>query len=141
MLERPPEGTKQFEITPLSWDYGLRVSGELDLMSARELASALAELDREEEIVLDLGELTFIDSMGMYALLSYARTFDRSRPLVVANPPPAVLRLFELASVKDVPTIRIRIDEDGGPPVSLAEHLLDLTRRPSPPTLDPDSAT
>jgi hypothetical protein len=43
--------------------------------------------------------------------------------------------------VKDVPTIRIRIDEEGRPPVTLAEHLLDLARRPSSPALDPDAGT
>jgi anti-anti-sigma factor len=130
-----------FEIAHPSWDYGLAVAGELDLMTSRELAAALRDLDREEEIVLDLAEVTFIDSMGMHALLSYARSFDSTRPLVIANPPPAVLRLLELASVKDMPGIRIRTGDAGEAPVSLAEHLHELAQEASPSTLEPDPAS
>ena len=140
MDDLPGDDRKPFEIGPLSWDYGLRVAGELDLLTSRQLAAALDALDREEEIVLDLQEVTFIDSTGMYVLLTFARSFEPSRPLVVANPPPAVLRLLELASVSRLPTIRIRIDETVGEPVSLAEQLLERAQRTSPAALEPDAA-
>src|SRR5262249_26224212 len=50
----------------------LVLSGELDLASASALADAVARLCSEgaREIVLDIGELEFIDSTGLRAILS-----------------------------------------------------------------------
>jgi anti-anti-sigma factor len=132
------EGEPSFEIGPLSWDYGLRISGELDLLTAPKVATALLDLDRDEDIVLDLSELVFVDSVGMHVLLTFARSFDRARPLVIANPSPVVLRLLELACVKDLPTVSIRTDEPGDTSAAVAESLHDLARRAASSALEPE---
>ena len=50
----------------------LRLRGELDMAAAPTLADALHPLqhgDAPQEIVVDLRELTFLDSMGLSALM------------------------------------------------------------------------
>ena len=55
--------------------YVIRVQGELDLGGCTDLDLALkrAEESRAERIVVDLEELTFIDSSGMGALVEASR--------------------------------------------------------------------
>jgi anti-anti-sigma factor len=50
----------------------LRLSGELDLASASALTDAVTEAcgANAKEVVLDIGELEFIDSTGLRAILS-----------------------------------------------------------------------
>jgi len=52
-------------------DYTVALSGELDLASAGQLDTAIAELcaDGAKEIVLDLGGLEFMDSTGLRSVL------------------------------------------------------------------------
>jgi anti-sigma B factor antagonist len=56
-------------------DYVVRIQGELDLATCLELEHALvqAEAARPPRISLDLAQLTFIDSAGLYVLLSARR--------------------------------------------------------------------
>ena len=65
------------EIDTLHGDdaYVIRVQGELDLASCPKLDCALmdAEQSRASRIVVDLEELTFIDSSGLRALLTASR--------------------------------------------------------------------
>ena len=65
------------EIDTLHGDdaYVIRVQGELDLASCPEFDCALmnAEKSRASRIVVDLEELTFIDSSGLRALLTASR--------------------------------------------------------------------
>ncbi len=55
--------------------YVIRVQGELDLAGCLDLNSALmcAEHSRASRIILDLEEMTFIDSSGVEALLRASR--------------------------------------------------------------------
>jgi anti-anti-sigma factor len=50
----------------------LALSGELDMASAPTLQAKVAELcaDRPQAIVIDLSELTFLDSTGLRTILS-----------------------------------------------------------------------
>jgi anti-anti-sigma factor len=107
---RPPV----FEITLLSWEYGLRLAGELDALTSPALAEALRELDRDEPIVLDVEELTFIDSTGLHALVSFSQSFSADKPLVLSNPSEAVRRMFELVRLNDLPGIQVRLDDASG---------------------------
>ena len=83
----------------------LVLGGELD-MDARFLAEqALDQLLAEpvEQLVVDLGEVTFVDSTGMGLVLE---VHDRSRSegfkLRLLRGPDEVQRVFELAGVADV---------------------------------------
>jgi anti-sigma B factor antagonist len=80
----------------------LMLSGELDMSSATSLELELqtAEARRPPMIVLDLAQLRFMGVSGLRAILDAARRARREgRQLVVTNPVPHILRLFELTAI------------------------------------------
>ena len=75
----------------------LRVAGELDLFTAPELNAALR--DARGDVVLDLRDVTFVDSTGLAVLVAHRRTCrTRGSVLRIECPTsPNVLRAFALA--------------------------------------------
>lgn len=101
-----------FEISPLDGG-GFRLSGELDLASARELKEVLfVDAARKNEVLLDLSELTFMDSSGLSAILDHARTRNGDGPVVLVDPTPPVARLLELMSIDQHPCIEVQRPAD-----------------------------
>ena len=82
------------------------VGGELDIETAPRLARTLRAavsptpsvvLDVSYLVVLDLNDLTFMDVLGLHAIIdSAARAQRLGRRLVVLCGPPAVQRVFAL---------------------------------------------
>lgn len=90
------------------------VSGELDLGTAREFR-ALVDADLERygcrDLVLDFGEVGFIDSSGLGAILGrYKNVSERGGQMAVCGVKPHVRRLLELSGVNRIiripPTVR-----------------------------------
>jgi anti-sigma B factor antagonist len=82
--------------------------GDLDLTSARALASQMHDLAGETvpQVILDLSEVTFIDSVGLGVVLKAAHRFSRQdKRLVIVCPPGPVLRLLEGSGVNDRLTV------------------------------------
>jgi anti-anti-sigma factor len=82
---------------------GLR--GELDLERAYSFDEELrrVEADRPACLVLDLRELTFVDSSGVARLLAAQRRARREgRRVVVVRGPAAVQRLFAISALDEV---------------------------------------
>jgi anti-sigma B factor antagonist len=82
----------------------LALSGELDAANATEAHKRLLGLALRPggELVLDLSELTFMDSTGIRPILQadeHARRHGAS--LVVARPPAQVLRVLELVGLDE----------------------------------------
>lgn len=78
--------------------------GELDLASVPDVERRLRELRESgfDRVVLDLRELTFIDSTGLRLVLregAAARTDGREFVLIAG--PPSVQRIFEVAGMDD----------------------------------------
>jgi anti-sigma B factor antagonist len=75
--------------------------GELDLSGVESARHALARAQEMDGLlVLDLSELTFIDSTGLEVILRAARRAEETgRRLVVARPTPYIKRLFELTAI------------------------------------------
>ena len=73
-----------------------RLRGELDLAGARAFEPILmSAAEHDDSVVLDCGELTFIDSTGMGLILSALRALGRhGGSLAIACRNPTVLRLF-----------------------------------------------
>ena len=91
---------------------GLAVSGELDMASAedfREFAKTVIEPTRE--VVLNIADLTFVDTSGIRAILRLAETACPNG-VVLRWPPNNVLRALEILSVEKVPGIRIQRRSD-----------------------------
>ena len=89
---------EQFSLTQEVENGGVRIRlrGELDLAGAPLLAS---ELHRAmgQAIILDLGELSFIDVAGLRAVLSAERQAkDEHQALIVLDGSAPVRRLFQL---------------------------------------------
>jgi anti-sigma B factor antagonist len=89
---------------------GFRLVGELDLSSAPALTEAVGELevDNGDPVVLDLSELTFIDSSGIHAIFTQA--LAREGKLVLANPSPEIVRTLEILGIADHPQLQLRTD-------------------------------
>lgn len=75
------------------------VQGEIDISTAGELAARLREMMEAgfRRVVLDLREVTFIDSSGLRAVIQARAASDRAEVEFALVPgPKAVQRLFEL---------------------------------------------
>jgi anti-sigma B factor antagonist len=80
----------------------LMLSGELDMSTSTslELELSTVEARQPEMLVLDLSELRFMGVSGLRSILDAARRARREgRQLVVTNPVPHILRLFELTAI------------------------------------------
>ena len=78
--------------------------GELDLSSAPELEARVGEIvSQAREIVLDLRDLSFMDSSGIRAiLLSYELCARSECDLGLLSGRPNVQRLFEVSGLADL---------------------------------------
>jgi anti-anti-sigma factor len=91
-VERRSDGRRQI----------VALAGELDLSTVADLEARIEEAcsDGAGELVLDLEELSFMDSTGLSAILT---TQDRCEgqgcELLLTEAQPAVHRLFELTGV------------------------------------------
>jgi anti-anti-sigma factor len=97
---RPPSW-KVTEVADLRGDRTLVVHGELDIATAPELSRLLDGLRRRHHaVVLDLAEVTFIDSTGLSALMEARAESDRNGwEFSVSRPSAAVRRVVELAGL------------------------------------------
>ena len=87
----------EFEITPMPDGTGLKLVGELDVATTPALNKAISDLSpARTQVTLDLAELTFVDSCGIHAILSLAKSINGNGPLVLLNPTEAVSRVLEI---------------------------------------------
>jgi anti-anti-sigma factor len=108
--DRPPSagaGPQAFRVRPERADgvYRLTVSGELDLATRDTLIDELkrAEASEAKRILLDLCELTFIDSAGMAVLVTaHQRSAIIGRQLRVLVADGQVRELLELTGLVEV---------------------------------------
>lgn len=92
------------EVETQEHESGARIAlrGELDLFSAKALEEELDRLEptRPEVLVLDLRELSFIDSSGLRVVLAAdGRARDEGRKLVLVRAPEGVQRIFNIAGL------------------------------------------
>ena len=104
----------------------VRVTGELDLATAPILAQALSRAEeRAQRVVLDLRELTFMDSSGVHVILEASlRANAAGRATVLVRGPAGVDRVLALTRASD--SLQI-VDLDPIEPPVLA--LLKLAQR------------
>lgn len=80
-----------------------QVSGSLDAAHAERLQEAEYLASPEEDVILDVSEIDFLDSTGLGALVSIVRAFSNNeKRLILTSPPPIVLRTLELTGVSRV---------------------------------------
>lgn len=88
---------------PNAWRVSL--AGEIDYAASIGLAPELAEIVRkcDAELLLDLDEVTLIDSEGIKVLMAaYAAMRDKARCMRVVNCSKPALRVLHLVGVDDM---------------------------------------
>jgi anti-anti-sigma factor len=74
------------------------LAGELDMANADWfLEQTMGDLDGQLTAVLDLSALTFLDSLGIRAILRLAKV--RTEGVVLRNPQPNVRKVLNLAGI------------------------------------------
>jgi anti-anti-sigma factor len=106
-----------FRIDALESQSGLtiKLAGELDSATSMRLLEhfdrALEALDGRE-LVIDLDEISFIDSSGMRALILIERRAEEERIAVaIARPPSAVTELLQITGIADRVPLTPRTDD------------------------------
>jgi anti-sigma B factor antagonist len=82
----------------------LALEGELDVASASEATKRMLRLDlrRGGQLVLDLSELTFMDSTGIRLILKASQHAQvHGGELIVVRPPDNVMRVLELVGLDE----------------------------------------
>lgn len=103
-----PEKREMFEVMtsePQQHVVQLRLRGELDLMTAPVLQTALdtATANGYNRMVIDLSELRFIDSTGMHLLVqAHRRMTAKDAETQVVSPSPHVAKVFEVMGLDRV---------------------------------------
>jgi anti-sigma B factor antagonist len=83
----------------------IKLFGELDHAAAEHLTEAFERTadSGHHRLVLDLAEVTFVDSAGLRALIAIKRRAgERSMPLRIVSPPEHVRAVFRLSGVESL---------------------------------------
>jgi anti-sigma B factor antagonist len=82
----------------------IALAGELDLATVDMVRDKLAEVedDGTSRVVIDLRKLTFIDSTGIWLLLSAAKEDEEGRLSFIPSESVAVQRVFAVTGVADL---------------------------------------
>jgi anti-sigma B factor antagonist len=86
----------------------VEVVGEVDMTTAPELSQAIERTpDGTDLVVIDLSEVSFLDSTGLNALVQGRRTLaERDVALTVVVPPEgAIRRVFEITRLTEPLTV------------------------------------
>lgn len=88
-------------VVTVSFDAG----SKLNIVAVPDVKKEFAKIAKEasSKVVLDLSNLTYIDSSGVGALLSLLRTCrERGCQLVLTKPQPSVMELFNLLQLESI---------------------------------------
>ncbi|MET0419001.1 MAG: STAS domain-containing protein [Actinoplanes sp.] len=79
--------------------------GEVDILTVDQVRVVLGEAlaTKPQEIIVDLAELTFVDSTGLGALIfGFQRARDAGIRFRLANPTPGVRQILVLSGILEV---------------------------------------
>jgi anti-anti-sigma factor len=80
--------------------------GEFDLAEADAFLECVSSnVDGQREVVLDCSDLTFSDSSGIRAIVTFASQTQGS--VVIRRPVPAVRKVLEIAGVDEATGVRV----------------------------------
>lgn len=90
-----------------------RVSGELDTFAAQGFRERFTLLGRQDRVVVDLQDISFVDSAGLHALFSVGRAAKDAGACVVFVVPPdsPVRRVVDLVQLAHVSPVCDTVDE------------------------------
>jgi anti-anti-sigma factor len=93
----------EIDLTPRPGGLAVVLRGELDVATAPQLDAAVDDRGGDvRDLVVDLRELTFLDSTGLRSLLRARSVADTAGGTLVLVPgPPAVQRAFDLTGLTE----------------------------------------
>lgn len=96
-------GSSRLAITTVGADpRHLGLSGDLDSFTAPDLDQALLTLGPTADVVVELAEVSFIDSSGLRVLIAaHTALAEQGNRLVLKAPSRAVSRLFEISGLTE----------------------------------------
>src|SRR5215218_5027877 len=96
---------------------GILLAGELDMSSAPALDRVLGPaVERGGTVLVDLSELTFMDSTGINAFLKAARSLNGRGCLILHGEQERVRRVLDLVRLDGaIPNLHRLAHEDGDP--------------------------
>ena len=83
----------------------VRIHGDVDMETAPRLDEALRDLPDTEHVVIDLGDVDFLDSSGLTVLVEHTQRLARRAPpgdLRLVGPRPAVTKVLDVAGLTGV---------------------------------------
>ena len=117
---RPASTEGSFSISSRRLDRGILVAieGDVDLATASIVEDELRRAERSEAlVVVDLRDISFMDSTGIRMLISADRRMrEQGGLLQITHVPPQVHRLFELVGITDHLAIQAVAGEGGSVP-------------------------
>jgi anti-anti-sigma factor len=86
---------------PLDGAVCLSLSGEVDLANASDLRAHLkAVAQNDTNLILDMGDLRYMDSSGIQTLVDAHRTFKQTnRQMALASVPPMIQKILNITGV------------------------------------------
>jgi len=100
---------EQLTITPLvPPQHGFHLIGELDMATVTQFKTALEAASVNGPVTLDLAQLTFIDSSGLYAVMEFARSRNGNGPLILLSPTATARRAIAIAGLDGQPGVEVR---------------------------------
>jgi anti-sigma B factor antagonist len=95
---RKPGAWAECQVSDDSRELTVRLHGELDVATVPSISEAIesARVDGSSSLVMDLRDLSFMDSSGIALLVRLA---NRAESVQVRNPSPNVRRVFELTGL------------------------------------------
>ena len=84
----------------------LALSGELDLLTVRDLNDALGTRNGARDVTLDVSGLTFIDSSGLHAIVTFLRSREEGT-VTLRGVSPELLRILEITQLTKLPRLLV----------------------------------
>jgi anti-sigma B factor antagonist len=94
----------------------ISVAGELDMATAPDLVAVLDSVVRQGpgDVIIDLSELSFIDSSGIAALVTgQQELIQQERRLSLRGARPHPMKVFEIAGLLDL--LHVEIEPEDSP--------------------------
>ncbi len=103
-LRHDEEAALAIEVRPGAHDVVVKVSGEIDLSTVAALRSVLESVEPTSgRLVLDLSDVSFLDSMGVGLLVEAARRCaSELRELVLRAPSERVRQVLEITGLHQI---------------------------------------
>lgn len=88
------------------------VTGKIDTNTAPELETKLkSSLKTDDTLILDLTDTTYISSYGLRVILSLHKMLNAHGKLIIQNPNPSVMEVFDMTGFSDILNIEKTLKE------------------------------